>query len=217
MYEAHGSRWLFRAFGSLLLFASGISLGNGPTPFSCPPGTQPEWHPHPEEPAQVETCRDSKTGFREGPFREIAQNGRVIQVGSFLADKLHGEARIYDAKGRLTHVIQYSNGEEVGTRLTRAGMENSFRVLNERFRKNGEKLRVLARDEQTVEIINATSTRFNHPERDEKAMRERLVAEGSTCVMFTSYSNIQFIIARYVDDAGKELLVVPLQRADCGK
>jgi hypothetical protein len=200
---------------ALLLALSSCCLASGPAKFSCPPGTKLEKRPHTSEPVQVELCRDPRTGLREGPYRETARTGLVWSEGSYRHDKLHGEYRIYDDAGRLTHVVQYSNGQEVGTRLTRAGMENTFRTLNEKFRKNGQKMFLAVRDDHTVEYVTATTTRFSQPARDEKFMRERLVAEGSLCKMFTTYSNIQAIIARYVDDQGGDLLVVPVRRADC--
>ena len=185
--------------------------------FSCPPGTKVEKRPHSSQPVQIEFCRDPKTGLREGPFRETARTGVVASEGNYRADKLHGEYRIYDGGGLLTHIVQFSNGMEIDTRLTRAGMENTFRMLNEKFSKNGQAIRLAVRDEQTVEYIYTTSTRFTEPAQDEKFARERLVAEGSMCKVFASFSNVQTLIARYVDEDGKELLLVPLRRVDCKK
>jgi hypothetical protein len=137
--------------------------------------------------------------------------------GSYRADKLDGEYRMYDGNGRLTHIIQYSDGQQVSARLTRAGMDDTFRMLNEKFRKDGQKMRIAVLDEHSVEFITPTRTRFNQPAHDEKLMRELLVREGSPCKLFASYSNLQTVVARYVDDGGKDQLVVPLRRQDCGK
>jgi hypothetical protein len=211
------SRFEPRGLSTLLLLVSAGGQGGDLPPLSCPPGTKLEKRPHSSEPSQVELCRDTKTGSREGPYREFSRNGRAFAEGSYRADKLHGEYRIYDDKGQLTHIVKYSNGREISTYLTRAGMENTFRKLNEKAKKNGQIMRLAVRDEHTVDFTTVTTTKFSDPERDQPAMKAGLVAQDSVCSMFAHFSNLQTYVAHYIDDSGRELLVVTILRADCDR
>lgn len=219
MVEVRRSHVLLPGLGILLLLLalSCTRQDNRLAPLACPSGTRMESHLNSTRSGQIDLCRDPKTGFREGPYREASLNGRLIDEGTYRADRAEGEFRAYDSEGRLTHIIQFTNGEPGSGRLTRVGMDATFRMLNAEFEKKGDKTRMVAHDEETVEIISPATARFEDPAHDEPAMRERLVAQGAMCKPFAAYSNIQLVIARYVDDAGKDLLVVPIRRADCGK
>lgn len=203
--------------GALLLFLSGHCLGSAPAPFSCPAGAKLEKRPHSSEPTQIELCRDPATDLREGPYREIGKNGLVLTEGHYRADKLDGELRLYDEQGRLTHVARFSNGNQLEMRVMRLGMEGVARMLNAKAHKNGQNWQMAVRDEHTMEYILNMGTKSEQFTPDAEVMRGRLVADGRICELFGKIANMQSVIARYVDGGGKDLLVVPVRRSDCGK
>jgi hypothetical protein len=155
--------------------------------------------------------------LREGPYREIGKNGVVLTEGNYRADKLDGEFRLYDDQGRLTHVARFANGKQLETRVTRLGMEGVVRTLNARARDNGQNWQMAVRDEQTMEYIVTLGAASGQFTPDAEVMKGRLVAEGSICDLFRNIVNMQSVIARYVDGGGKDQLVVPVRRPDCGK
>lgn len=210
------SRFEFCVIAALLSFLPATSLAVGPDKFSCPAGTKVEKRPHASKPIKLEYCRDPKTGFREGPYREIAGTGLVAAEGSYRGNKIDGDYRVFDEAGRLTQVIQFSNGEFVSSRLTRIGLENSFRKVNDRLIKEGKKTRVAVIDEGTVEYVITTEVRLDQPEHEEAA-RRLLLKDENFCNMIGIDGNLQTIIVRYVDEQRTPLLVVPIRRADCAK
>jgi antitoxin component YwqK of YwqJK toxin-antitoxin module len=54
----------------------------------------------------------------EGSYRKWYGNGVIEFEGSYVMDKLDGEQKYYDAKGNLSKVAHYSNGEKISESAT---------------------------------------------------------------------------------------------------
>jgi hypothetical protein len=196
-----------------LLIISAVGLGSGPPPLTCPPGAKLESRALQGRASTAEFCRDRKSGWREGPYREIAANGVILKQAHYKADKLDGQMRSFDERGQLKSVSEYSAGTLVVSRMTQAAMEEVARKMNARARKAGETWRLSVRDEHTM--VQTTPVAATSSLLDAETVRARAVADPRVCGMFRHVMNLETMVARYVDEVGQERLVVPIRRSDC--
>lgn len=189
--------------------------------FECPFGTQYIAPAIASARTRYEACIDL-LGRKQGPFRVLrSSDGTLVIEAAYRDGFLDGVIRDYDESGALVMEILYADGVMISKRIPREAVQDALDQLNADARASGKNRTVVLLDERTLgldyvkapplsSLISAVGDGI-HSE-----LRQRLASTAEFCGVFKmSLFPIDQIRARWLDESGKLLLEVLIQKDDC--